>query len=51
MTSQNEEQKGIRRLDEDTLVQIIEGEVAEDGKLSDAGRIALHELSERTSDR
>lgn len=51
MTSQNVEEKGLRRLDDDTLAQIVEGEIAEDGKLSDAGRIALHELSEWTSDK
>jgi len=31
----------LRRLDGDTLVQIIEGEVAEDDKLSQAGQLPL----------
>ena len=48
MTSQNVEEKGLCRLDDDILAQIIEGEIAEDGKLSEAGRIAMEELSNRT---
>lgn len=48
MTSQNLEEKGLQRLSDDTLAQIIEGELAEDGTLSQAGRIALEELNERT---
>ena len=49
MSSQNTCEQGLRRLDDDTLAQIIEGEIAEDGKLSEAGRIAMEELSKRTS--
>jgi hypothetical protein len=48
MCSQDTCEKGLRRLDDDTLAQIVEGEIAEDGKLSQAGRIALEELSSRT---
>ena len=48
MCSENRTEKGLRCLDDDTLVQIVEGEIAEDGKLSEAGRIAMEELSKRT---
>ncbi len=48
MCSENRTEEGLRRLDDDTLAQIIEGEIAEDGKLSQAGHIALEELSRRT---
>ena len=51
MSSELEQQEGLRLLSDETLAQIVEGEVAENGQLSEAGRIALHELSDRTLQR
>jgi phosphoribosylformimino-5-aminoimidazole carboxamide ribonucleotide (ProFAR) isomerase len=48
MCTQMTHEQGLRRLDDDTLAQIIEGDISEDGKLSEAGRIAMEELSNRT---
>ena len=48
MCSNETRMEGLGRLDEDTLVQIIEGEIAEDGKLGEAGLIALEKLGKRT---
>jgi len=48
MSSQNTSERGLRRLDDETLAQIVESEVNENGQLSEAGRIAMEELSRRT---
>ena len=48
MSEEERSDKGLRCLSDETLAQIVESEVNEDGMLSEAGRIAMVELSRRT---